>query len=333
MKRLFAKTTRYALILISCLNAGAAQAVDYRAYPALVELVEVMVSEDGYPRDELAAVLATAVIDRSVLDAIQRPYESKPWHQYRNLFITDARIRGGVEYWNTHADTLARATQEHGVPAEIIVALLGVETNYGAHLGGRRVLDSLVTLAAEYPRRSAFFSKELRVFLGTARSDAIDPQSVKGSFAGAIGIAQFMPSSYRAYAVDFNANGRRDLVNEVADAIGSVGNYLARHGWRRGQGIFVDLDLAELPAAAEELVTKRAKPTLTAAQLTAAGVEFAATAGGEKMALLRVQEADAPRYLVGFHNFYAITRYNPSVNYALAVTELAGRIRAARTAP
>lgn len=332
MRQLIAKTTRCALVLGFSLGGGAAQAVDYRAYPPLVELVAAMVGEDGYPRAQLEATLATAVIDRSVIEAMERPYESKPWHQYRNLFITDARIGDGAAYWAAHADTLARATREYGVPAEIIVALLGVETHYGTHLGGRRVLDSLVTLAAEYPRRSAFFSKELRVFLNTARHDAIDPQSVKGSFAGAIGIAQFMPSSYRAYAVDFNANGRRDLVNEVADAIGSVGNYLAEHGWRRGQGIFVDLDVTVLPAAAEELVTKRAKPTLSAAQLMAAGVAFDATAGGEKMALLRVQEARAPRHFVGFHNFYAITRYNPSVNYALAVTELAQLIRQARAA-
>jgi len=334
MRKFIDKTTRYTVILGFSLSGVPAHAVDYRAYPPLVELVEVMVSEDGYPRAQLAAVLDSAVIDRSVIEAMDRPYESKPWHAYRNLFVTDARIGDGVEYWDAHADTLARATVEFGVPAEIIVALLGVETHYGAHLGGRRVLDSLVTLAAEYPRRSAFFSKELRVFLGTARADGIDPQSVKGSFAGAIGIAQFMPSSYRAYAVDFNANGRRDLVHEVADAIGSVGNYLARHGWRRNEAIFADVrpPAGPLPAAAEALLSKRAKPRLTAAELTAAGVEFDAAGGGEKMALLRVQEARAPRYFVGFHNFYAITRYNPSVNYALAVTELAQRIRQARAA-
>lgn len=333
MHRLFAKTTRSALVLGFFLNVGAAQAVDYRAYPALVELVDAMVAEDGYPRAELAAVLATAAIDRSVIEAMERPYESKPWHQYRALFLTERRIQDGIGYWNLHADTLNRASAEFGVPAAIMVALIGVETHYGTRLGGRRVLDSLVTLTAEYPRRRAFFGKELRVFLNTARNEAIAPQTVKGSFAGAIGIPQFMPSSYRAYAVDFNANGRRDLVGEVEDAIGSVGNYLARHGWRRGQAIFVDL--AKLPAGAESLVTKRAKPTLTAAQLAAAGVAIEAvdaSAGSEKMALLRVQEAGAARHFIGFHNFYAITRYNPSVNYARAVTELAGQIRAAREA-
>jgi len=339
MKRFLCKTTRWATCLVGVLGCALgvfgvapAHAVDYRDHPALVELVDAMVAEDGYPRAELAAVLGHARIDRTVIEAMDRPYESKPWHAYRALFINAARIQDGVGYWNLHAPTLQRASAEFGVPAAVIVALLGVETHYGTRLGGRRVLDSLVTLAAEYPRRSAFFAKELRVFLNTARADGAEPQAARGSFAGAIGIPQFMPSSYRAYAVDFNADGRRDLVSDVADAIGSVGNYLAEHGWRRGQAIFVDLADGELPAAAAALVTKRAKPTLTAAQLAAAGVEFDAAAGSKKMALLRVDAAGGARYFVGFHNFYAITRYNPSVNYARAVTELAQQIEAARGA-
>jgi len=327
-----AKTTKYAVILGFALSAAAAHAVDYRRYPPLVEVVEALVAEDAYPRAELEAVLASAVIDRTVIEAMDRPYESKPWHQYRGIFINPARVQGGVAYWRAQEATLNRAAAEFGVPVEVMVALIGVETNYGTRLGGRRVLDSLVTLSAEYPRRSAFFSKELRVFLRTARAEGIAAQSVRGSFAGAIGIPQFMPSSYRAYAVDFNANGRRDLVREVEDAIGSVGNYLAEHGWRRGQAIFVDLPGDALPAAAVALVTKRAKPTLSAARLAEAGVEFDASAGSEKMALLRVEAAAGARHFVGFHNFYAITRYNPSVNYALAVAELAAQIRQARGA-
>jgi len=190
MKRFPYKTTRWATCLVGVLGCALgvfgvapAHAVDYRDHPALVELVDAMVAEDGYPRAELAAVLGHARIDRTVIEAMDRPYESKPWPAYRALFINAARIRDGVAYWNLHAPTLQRASAEFGVPAAVIVALLGVETHYGTRLGGRRVLDSLVTLAAQYPRRSAFFAKELRVFLNTARADAAEPQAARGSFA------------------------------------------------------------------------------------------------------------------------------------------------------
>ena len=312
---------------MSILAAGAAHAVDYKHYPQLRELVDTMVREDDYPREELEAVLRDAVIDESVIRAMNRQYEALPWHRYRRLFLSKERIRKGVVYWNAHEAILQRAELEFGVPPSVIVALIGVETNYGANLGGKRVLDSLVTLTAEYPRRSRYFGKELRVFLNAARTEAIDAGSVTGSFAGAIGIPQFMPSSYQEYAVDFNGNGRRDLVDETEDAIGSVANYLERHGWTAGQTIFVPLS-APLPPQAAKLVSARAKPHLSAAQLRAAGVEFVAGngSGSEKMALLRLQEEQGERHIIGFANFYAITRYNPSVNYALAVVELSRQI-------
>lgn len=314
---------------MSILVAGAAHAVDYKRYPELRELVDAMVREDGYPRDELEEVLSGAVIDESVIRAMNRQYEALPWHKYRRLFLSRERIRKGVAYWNAHGAILQRAEQEFGVPAGVIVALIGVETNYGANLGGKRVLDSLVTLTARYPRRSRYFGKELRVFLNAARTEAIAVGSVTGSFAGAIGIPQFMPSSYQEYAVDFNGNGRRDLVHEIDDAIGSVANYLKRHGWTAGQTIFVPL-LTPLPPQAAELAGTRAKPHLSAAQLRAAGVEFVADGGSEKMALLRLQEEQGERHIIGFANFYAITRYNPSVNYALAVVELSRQISSRR---
>lgn len=310
-----------------CIGCAAAHAVDFRRYPALLELADKMVSEDGYPRAELEAVLGEAAIDPSVTRAMDRQYEALPWHEYRQRFINDERVREGVAYWNRHQAVLRRAAREYGVPPAVVVALIGVETHFGTRMGGRRVLDSLVTLTAEYPRRSAYFSAELRVFLNTARADNIAPESVTGSFAGAIGIPQFMPTSYREYAVDFNRNGRRDLVNENEDAIGSVGNYLKRHGWSGGQAIFAPLT-EPLPAAAAALVSKRAKPTLTAAQLAEAGVTVD-TAGADadaKMALLRLREQEGYRHFIGFRNFYAITRYNPSVNYAMAVVELSRRI-------
>ncbi len=303
------------------MTCGVSHAVDFTAHPRLVKLVETMVREDGYPRAELENVLAGAVLDEEVIRSMNRQYEALPWHQYRTLFINQARIDGGIAYWNAHAETLQRAAQTFGVPPAVIVALLGVETHFGARMGDVRVLDALVTLTADYPRRSAFFGKELRAFLNTARAENIAAESVLGSFAGAVGIPQFMPTSYQAYAVDFNGNGRRDLVTESEDAIGSVGNYLKQHGWVDGQDILVALT-AQPPPAAIALVTARAKPTVSAATLQAAGVAFNADNGSEKVALLRLQEKSNYRYLVGFNNFYAITRYNPSVNYAMAVTEL-----------
>lgn len=313
------------VVLIFCIGCAAAHAVDFRRYPALLELADKMVSEDGYPRAQLEAVLGEAVIDLSVVRAMDRQYEALPWHEYRKRFINDERVRKGVDYWNRHQAVLQRAAREYGVPPAVVVALIGVETHFGTRMGGRRVLDSLVTLAAEYPRRSAYFSGELRVFLNTARAENIAPESVTGSFAGAIGIPQFMPTSYREYAVDFNRNGRRDLVNESEDAIGSVGNYLKRHGWTGGQAIFAPLT-EPLSAAAASLVSKRAKPTLTAAQLAESGITVDTAGAGTRMALLRLREQQGYRHFIGFGNFYAITRYNPSVNYAMAVVELSRRI-------
>lgn len=325
MSKSFHKTTVCGAILIFCISCSAAHAVDFRRYPALLELADKMVSEDGYPRAQLEAVLGEAVIDPSVVRAMDRQYEALPWHEYRKRFINDERVRKGVDYWNRHQAVLQRAAREYGVPPAVVVALIGVETHFGTRMGGRRVLDSLVTLAAEYPRRSAYFSRELRVFLNTARAENIAPESVTGSFAGAIGIPQFMPTSYREYAVDFNRNGRRDLVNESEDAIGSVGNYLKRHGWTGGQAIFAPLT-GPLSAAAASLVSKRAKPTLTAAQLAESGITVDTAGAGTRMALLRLREQQGYRHFIGFGNFYAITRYNPSVNYAMAVVELSRRI-------
>ena len=222
MKKSIDKIIVYTSILILFIVSGRGYAVDFKCCPELVELVDVMVNEDGYPRAELENILAGATLDKAVIGSMERQYEAQPWHKYRKLFINGRRITRGVAYWDKHESTLQRAAETFGVAPAIIVALIGVETDFGTRLGGKRVLDSLVTLTADYPRRSKYFGKELRVFLNTARAENIAPESVVGSFAGAIGIPQFMPSSYQAYAVDFNGNGRRDLVNETEDAIGSV---------------------------------------------------------------------------------------------------------------
>ena len=304
-------------------------AVEIEKYPVLAELVEQMTAEDGYPKDELNRVLEQATIQQNTIDLMNRQHESLPWHRYRKIFLSQSRIKHGVRFWNENQLALARARQKFGVPQAVITALIGIETNYGARLGNNSVLDSLVTLSAQYPRRSAFFTAELRTFLNITRTEGIDPATVLGSFAGAIGIPQFMPSSYAAYSVDFNGNNQRDLVNEIDDAIGSVANYLKAHGWNRAQRIYARVT-EPLSASAAKLVGGNAKLVHTPQQLAAAGVTFDADRGGGQMALISLQERAGKRYIVGFGNFYAITRYNPSVNYAMAVTELADAIAEAR---
>ena len=308
-----------------------AYAVDYTAYPTLQKLVDKMVAEDDYPRPELVKILKHAKIDKSVIRSISRPYESLTWDKYRALFINDKRIADGVKFWNKHSEILQQASREFGIPAEIIVALIGVETHYGTRLGDNRVLDSLVTLTAEYPRRAAFFGRELRVFLNTVRRENIAAQSVFGSYAGAVGIPQFMPSSYQAYAVDFNQNGKRDLGTETADAIGSVANYLQKHGWISEH--FVATKLPQpLPDKVSNLVTNSAKPKLTLGQIKAVGLEISPelntdiNAAAVKVAVVKLQQMDAPLYILTSVNFYALTRYNPSNNYAFAIVELANAI-------
>ena len=307
------------------LGLNPALALDVSRYPVLVELVEIMSKEDGYPREELEAVLSSSKIDEQIIELMDRPYESLSWHRYRDLFIKESRIVRGVQFWQENRTILAAVEKEFGVPQAILVALLGVETHYGTRLGNRRVLDSLVTLSADYPRRSKFFTNELRTFLNTSRRENIAANSVLGSYAGAIGIPQFMPSSYEAYSVDFNGNGRRDLVNEMEDAIGSVGNYLKEHGWTRGEAIFAPVT-EDLPDAARDLVSKRSKLQHRTGDLADAGVVFDARGGSDKAALFSLEQKSGKDHVVGYRNFYALTRYNTSINYAMAVTELSMQI-------
>ena len=302
-----------------------ARALDVEQYSALQELIEVMSEEDGYPRNELVEILGSVSIDEKVLSLMDRQYEALPWFKYKKLFINQNRIAGGVRFWNRNEAILDRAFQQYGAPPAVLAAIIGVETHYGTRMGDRSVLQSLVTLSAAYPRRSRFFTRELRTFLNTTRKEKIDPATVQGSYAGAIGIPQFMPTSYEAWSVDFNGNGRRDLVNEVEDAIGSVARYLQGHGWTRDENIYAEVILP-LSESARPLLGRKAELIHDTATLLDAGVNFDASGSSEKSALLYLNEANGRRYIVGYRNFYAITRYNHSINYALAVSELSEAI-------
>lgn len=294
--------------------------------PEVRRFIDDMVDQHGFARSDLDRLLADAELLPTVLDAIARPAESKPWYQYRALFVTPSRIEGGLEFWRAHQADLTRAAEVFGVSPEVIVAIIGVETRYGARGGRYRVLDALSTLAFRYPKRSRFFRGELEQFLLLTREEGLEPRLVKGSYAGAIGLPQFIASSYRRYAVDFDGDNVRDLITNPRDAIGSVANYLSRHGWRKGQGVVLAASLHN--ESARELLDGDLKPHIPLSTMKARGVAIERPAPDtESGALIELETEDGPEYWVGLQNFYTITRYNHSPLYAMAVQQLAQAIR------
>lgn len=264
-----------------------------------------------------------------IIEAITSPAEALPWHRYRTIFITDERIAGGVAYWQEHSDWLDQVQSRYGVPPEIVVAIIGVETYYGRYRGRHRVIDALRTLGFAYPPRADFFRSELEAFLVLANEEGMDPTVPLGSYAGAMGVPQFISSSYRAYAVDFNGNGRRDLFSEPGDAIGSVGNYFAEHRWQPGAPIAAPATVAG--SRWQGLLRGDLKPVDTVGTLRSAGVTTDPSLPNDAPArLLELETDDGPAYWVTLNNFYVITRYNHSPLYAMAVYDLARAIREAR---
>lgn len=290
-------------------------------------LVRRLVDQHGLSEPAVRTLLGEATFRQDIIDAMTRPYEAKPWHQYRGLFLTATRITGGVAFWQTHRALLEQAQARYGVPPEIVVAIIGVETQYGRNLGRYRVLDALATLGFAYPPRSAFFLGELEHFLALTQEEHLDPRQTLGSYAGAMGMGQFIPSSYRSYAVDFDGDGQRNLW-QPADAIGSVANYFARHGWQK-DGLVAFPAQATTPAAKALGSQKRETPH-TVASLKQAGVRSEANLPANSPAnLLMLDQVDGPEYWVSLPNFYVITRYNHSVLYAMAVFQLSQEIRRA----
>ena len=290
--------------------------------PDLQTFVTQMNSQYGVDEQWLRNLLAQAVHQKKIVEAISRPAEHvRPWYEYRELFLTRERIDAGVDYWLSHADDLEQAAQQFGVDPQVIIAILGVETFYGRITGRYRVLDSLTTLAFDYPPRSAFFRSELEEFLLLAREGSIDPLTALGSYAGAMGLPQFISSSYRRFSVDLDGDGRRDLWTDSADVLGSIANYFREHGWIRGELAIVQARVTTPEAAA--LASPKAKLTTTIGELRRAGVQFASDQPDERLAvLLQVEGRNGPEYWVGLRNFYTITRYNRSPLYALAVHQL-----------
>lgn len=298
-----------------------AWAVNVEESPVLTQFVDQMVERHGFAREQLADWLSQAEIKDDIIAAVYRPKEGLPWYEYRKLFVNDERARLGLAFWRKNAASLASAAGRYGVPPEIIAAIIGVETYYGRQGGGYRVLDALVTLTLRYPERSEFFRGELAEFLLLARELGVNPLAVKGSYAGAMGVPQFISSSYRRYAVDFDGDGRRDLT-DVDDAIGSVANFLRQHGWRPGEPIVGEVKLEGSMYA--WLENNGVEPRISLQQLSRYGIlPVAGTDDRQLAALLVFQGEDGPLHRLGYNNFHVITRYNRSSNYALAVVELA----------
>ncbi len=314
--------------LAGCMAASITPAAP-QLRPEVEAFIGEMVDRHGFKQAELESILGMAQFQPTIINAISRPATSRPWYEFRAQFVNPRRIAGGVDFWNSHAETLERARREFGIPEEIITAVIGVETLYGAQAGKHLVLDALTTLAFDYPRRAGFFRDELEQYLLLGREQNADVLSIKGSYAGAIGIPQFMPSSYRRYAVDYDNDGKIDLSGSTADAIGSVANYLKSHGWEAEKTVAVPA-LVNGENYREALFTGN-WPAYTVADLRTLGIAPQASMPGNPYAtLIELENKGGNEYWLGFNNFFVITRYNCSVNYAMSVLELAEEIRAAR---
>ena len=322
-----------AVALVAAFAApGAAQT--YADHPEARKFVAEMVERHGFKQRDLERLFADArYLDQVLTLMTPLPPGERSWQSYRELFVTPRRVEAGAQFWRRHARALARAAETYGVPPEIVVAIIGVETQYGANTGTYRVLDALATLAFDYPRRAAYFRSELEQFLLFARESSADAASFRGSYAGAIGIPQFMPGSIRRFAVDFDGDGRRDLRASPADAIGSVANFLRAHGWAGGEPVAVPARVTG--ERGRMLIGGGVDPLYRADDLRDLQVEFADTIDPDAPAvLIELATPDAPaEYLVGFWNFYVLTRYNRSSFYAAAVLALAQSVKAAHGSP
>jgi membrane-bound lytic murein transglycosylase B len=314
------------VVLAMLAIAPDAQALDFRKYPALRTFAGDMAEKHGFSVTKLKRVFRCATIRPDIIEAMERPRELLPWHEYRKIFVTEDNARRGARFWKERAGDIARAQERYGVPPEIILAIIGVESRYGRSKGGYPVLDALSTLALEYPPRSEFFRQELEEFLLLAREIDADPCEVKGSYAGAMGLSQFMPSSYRRLAVDFDGDGRRDLLESPADTIGSIAHYLFNNGWKAGAPVTEEVKLeGTLYFWIEKLGIK---PTLSVRQLEEYGIFPRHLVNPEQRAALISLEGEyGPIHRLGYGNFYVITRYNHSKRYAMAVVELGDMIR------
>jgi len=336
-----ARAVARSLVLAAFLAATAAHAAPaattapgYADRPEVAVFIDEMVAGYGFDARALRRFFAKVRYQQSVVNAMSRPVLAPPkWYQYAPQFLSSERIDGGVAFWRAHATALARAQNEFGVPAEVVVAIIGVETFYGRNTGSYRVADALTTLAFDYPRRAEYFKNELKHFLLQTRERKISPLEPRGSYAGAQGLPQFMPGSLRDYAVDFDNDGRIDLAGDVDDAVGSVANYLAKHGWQTGDPVMEPAAVEigsqdDLERALDGGISdRRTLESWQGAGVSAGSIPEAR--GGDSVGVLMLEEETEPSYWVVFNNWYVLTRYNRSRLYASAVWKLAQEVKRA----
>ncbi len=302
------------------------------AHPGSDEFIRAAVEQHGLDPADVAALLETAEFQQRVADLIARPAESKPWYEYRPIFMTDQRLEEGLEFWRANEELIDRVAERYEVDPQVIVAIIGVETFYGRITGTFKVLDALATLAFHYPSdrtrdRSEFFTKELMEYLVLGGEENLPIPEVTGSYAGAMGMGQFMPSSYRAYAVDFDDDGRRDLWRSTPDVVGSVANYLHVHGWEPGGPVVRDVTVDE-GADAAQFERRNYKPEKTVIEWHEAGFRSSADLEPDRpAALVQLEIEDGHARWMTFNNFYVITRYNRSPMYAMVVYQLSEALR------
>lgn len=322
-------------LLVTLLAGCSLAQADYSTHPQAQAFIAEMVEKEGLDRTAVQALLAQAKRQQAVIDLMSRPAEKTlTWGPYRDIFLQPDRIQAGAQFWHTHRAVLREMEAHYGVPPEIVVAIIGVETFYGRITGNFRVLDALATLAFDYPPRAKFFRSQLKHFLLLVREQNKDPLAFKGSYAGAMGLGQFIPRSYRNYAANYRDDGFIDLW-DPQDAIWSVANYLTapEHDWRRGQQIALPARLTGplTDAAQAALFNGKLKPELSLAALRTLGIAATVKVPDDRALAtpMRLNGHNGPEYWLGLHNFYALTRYNHSQLYAMAVHDLAAAVRTA----
>jgi len=316
------------LVITTVISSFTLQAdQDFPKRPDVQKFINSMVTKHGFNKQQLDVVFTDVKLQPQIIESMEKPYEKKTWDVYKQLFLTQQRVQGGMEFWRENRQALMKAEKQYGVPANIIVAIIGVETSYGKNQGNYRVLDALSTLAFNYPKRSEFFTKELAEYLILCREHHVPPTQYMGSYAGAMGKPQFMPSSYRYYAADFSGSVKKDLMNDDNAVIASVANYFNKHGWTPNQGVAQPAKI--IGNHFKNINTANKTAVYNAKQIAAAGISPLTAAINQpgKAGLIELTTQTGPEYWLAYPNFYVITRYNTSPQYAMAVYLLAQQLK------